>query len=549
VRFSSVPVRVDSPEVSGLGYDNSSPEDNGEYSLIAKLLTDGFTIFDVGCAFGNWTARARSVIERGEYYLFEPRDKEFMETKKRFKKDADATVFNLALGDKSGKREFKHIVNDSELGNMSSFYHRPEVEKELNLKVALSEVDVVSVDDICARKLIGGIDYLKIDTEGAELDIVKGSSGLLAEKRVRYLQFEYGGTYRDAGITLRDLYNLLSYYDYSIFRISERGLIHIPTWRDELENYRYANYLAAAPWEAGAWTSLPFRDKSLTVNDLPPPRTVPLLSIFMPVHNREKYLPETVDSLLGQSYANFELIVVDDGSTDNTPEIIKEYAEKDPRIRPVLLGRAGLVTARNTAVKLAHPACRYIMNHDSDDISLPGKLEKLVNYLNEHPEIDILGCRARYFDNSEVEGIVPEIALEPEKILETFGKVNSMVHSASLIRRDVFRKVGLYRESYPVVNDYDFFARALRDGYVLRNLPDVLHLIRIHGTSISATRSIQRKYLRRRIQADYTYWLDKRTGNIWPRIYLFFRHEKKRVSNWSSYQWKKLTRKDRIRLS
>src|SRR4030095_16058686 len=125
----------------------------------------------------------------------------------------------------------------------------------------------------------------------------------------------------------------------------------------------------------------------------------PKLTIFIPAYNAEAYLHATIDSILSQSFRDFELIIVDDGSSDTTSAIAQGYADRDARVRMIRSPHRGEVAARNKALTLAHPSSRYFLNHDSDDISLPGKLEVLVAYLDRHPEIGIVGTLAEYFND------------------------------------------------------------------------------------------------------------------------------------------------------
>jgi len=223
---------------------------------------------------------------------------------------------------------------------------------------------------------------------------------------------------------------------------------------------------------------------------------IPEVSIYMAVFNQDKYLHETLDSILKQTFKNFELIITNDGSTDNSLGILVEYANLDKRMKIINSAHVGVVTARNRAINCCNPHSKYLMNHDSDDISLPHKLKKLVKYLDTHPEIAIVGCFAEYFDDKGNSRGQPPIEWQPSKIRETFGSMNSMIHSASLIRREVFNTIGTYRKQFPVVQDYDFFARALLAGFQLANIPEVLHKIRLHPQSIGNTRGkLQQTYL------------------------------------------------------
>jgi glycosyltransferase involved in cell wall biosynthesis len=232
----------------------------------------------------------------------------------------------------------------------------------------------------------------------------------------------------------------------------------------------------------------------------------PLLSIFIPVRDGARYLPQALDSLLSQDtsgFSDFEIIIADDGSTDDTLVITHHYALSDPRIHVLPLLAGGEVAARNAALCHCHPRAKYLMNHDADDISLPGKLRVLVEYLEAHPEIDILGCDAEYFDDQGQTLNKPRIEHEPERIKATFGQVNSMINSASIFRRAVLDQLGGYRESYRAADDYDFFARALLAGYNLANLPITLHRIRLHSGSISQTRAHFVKYRAEQVRMYY----------------------------------------------
>ncbi|MEI6536099.1 MAG: DUF6492 family protein, partial [Verrucomicrobiaceae bacterium] len=233
------------------------------------------------------------------------------------------------------------------------------------------------------------------------------------------------------------------------------------------------------------------------------PLPSPLVSIFLPAYNREKYLPATLDSLLAQRFENFEIIIADDGSADGTLELARGYAERDARVKVLALDHRGEVAARNEAVAHAAPGAKYLINHDSDDISLPDKLLKLVTFLESHPEIAIVGCFADYFDDEGRPLGSPPIEHEPARIRATFGQTNSMINSTALIRREVFEKIGGFREEFRRAEDYDFFARALLAGFELANVPEVLHRIRRHPSSVGSIHSQYVQELADAIRADY----------------------------------------------
>ena len=230
----------------------------------------------------------------------------------------------------------------------------------------------------------------------------------------------------------------------------------------------------------------------------------PLVSIFIPVFNGEKYLPTTLDSLLSQTFTDFEIVIVDDGSTDNTRSLAEEYCRQDSRIHLIAHKQnMGLSAARNTGWKSTNPTTEFLMNHDSDDISLPTKLEQLVKYLQNHKNIDAVGTYGVYFNDQGAILGKPPIEYEPERIAKTFHKVNSMIISATLIRRSLMDKVSPFREEYGGCDDYDFWARSLLGGFILANLPEELHHIRLHPNSFSALKRKEMEITARKIRRDY----------------------------------------------
>jgi len=219
------------------------------------------------------------------------------------------------------------------------------------------------------------------------------------------------------------------------------------------------------------------------------------VSIVMPVYNSEKYLEETIKSVLGQSYSNFELIIVDDGSTDNSLNIAREFAKKDKRVAVIALKEnQGFAKARNEGLKRAKG--EFITGMDSDDIMLPNAIKARVEFLNSHPEVDLVfGKIHKVIDR---EGNLIENAFSEEiqqfhrreKDNNFYGKVKELelwIPSAdvtSMLRRNLLFQTGYYEESLLVGADKDFFFRALRrsnPAYV----PEPVVLYRLHDSNLS----------------------------------------------------------------
>lgn len=227
--------------------------------------------------------------------------------------------------------------------------------------------------------------------------------------------------------------------------------------------------------------------------------TTSLVSVLMPVYNTAPYLREALDSMLSQTFTDFELIVLNDCSPDNAEEILDVYG--DPRIvRYKGEKNMGLSNVLNTGIGMARG--KYIARMDSDDVSLPSRLQVQVDYLETHPEIDLVSVGMHLF------GAKNEVWIReshPEKV-----KINAMFHSpvlhaSSLWRKDSFEKYALrFSQEMVPAEDYDLWTRALLNGLKLVNLPEVLYRYRIHDTqsttqtekSAEKCRLIQKNYLK-----------------------------------------------------
>ncbi len=505
-RLSNIRIYYETPDLEQIGFDDSNSENNGEAALLPYLIRPGDVVFDVGANQGEWSRKILSVQPNVTLYAFEPVEPTFNMLTENLS-DTKANIYNIALSKRSGKKTFYHYNQSSQSARMSTFYRRNSVEENLNIQPVSVRINTKSLSSFCKAHAVDKINFLKIDTEGAELDVLKGAETLLKNNKIEAIQFEYGGTYTDAGITLKEICALLTEYGYVIFRILPDGLAYISKWHESLENYRYSNYLAVSKNIAPGFE--PMRGLSLFEEG-----DYPVVSIYMAVYNSGKYLKDTLDSILNQTFKNFELIISDDGSTDNSLDILRQYASKDKRIKLLKLKHSGVVNARNKAIKKCSPRSKYLMNHDSDDISLPNKLEKLIEYLGTHPEISIAGCFAEYFDDEENIKGQPPIEWKPDRIRETFGDMNSMIHSAAVIRREVFDKIGSYDKDFPAAQDYDFFARALMAGFEMANIPEALHRIRLHPESIGSAKSELQQDLAKKVQSTYAAFFNQRSGLI-----------------------------------
>ena len=224
----------------------------------------------------------------------------------------------------------------------------------------------------------------------------------------------------------------------------------------------------------------------------------PLVSILMPVFKTAPYLREAMDSMLCQTFQDFELIVLNDCSPDNAEEILDTY--DDPRIvRYKGEKNVGLSNVLNVGIGMARG--KYIARMDSDDISLPERLQIQVDYLETHPEIDLVSVGMQLFGAKEAVWVRE---LNPEKVKSEAMFHSPVLHASSVWRKDSFEKHGLrFRQEMVPSEDYDLWTRALLNGLKLVNLPEVLYKYRMHNAQASLQtektrekdREVQKNYL------------------------------------------------------
>lgn len=211
-------------------------------------------------------------------------------------------------------------------------------------------------------------------------------------------------------------------------------------------------------------------------------QTLPKVTVLMPVYNGETYIGEAIDSILGQSFTDFELLIVNDGSTDSSREIVMSYP--DPRVRVVDNGRNyGQGITRNRGVDLARG--EYIALMDCDDVSLVYRLEKQVSFMDTHPEVGVCGSFMIMRWSGGGVSLQCYAAAHDEIKCKMF--LNSEIaNPTSMIRRSVLLKNALhYREDYVVAQDYDLWARMLNiTRFANLQLPLVIY--RAHESSMSA---------------------------------------------------------------
>lgn len=228
----------------------------------------------------------------------------------------------------------------------------------------------------------------------------------------------------------------------------------------------------------------------------------PLVSVVIPCYNQAHFLPDTLASVLDQTYSFWECIIVNDGSTDHTNVVAHEWQNKDGRFKYVEKENGGLSSARNTGLRVA--IGEYIQLLDADDLLESEKIQSQVMcMLGEGGTVDIAVAGYRYFQSSDPAraqlifgpyNLLPEVVItknDTKDLIKLFARKNPMVVSAPLYHKSVFERVGLFDENLFANEDWDFHFRCATSGVVFQHCgysPKSKVLIRIHKTSMSADR-------------------------------------------------------------
>lgn len=223
----------------------------------------------------------------------------------------------------------------------------------------------------------------------------------------------------------------------------------------------------------------------------------PIVSVVMPVYNCEKYLREAIESVLSQTFKNFELIIVVGSSTDSTDLILESYLEKDNRIKVFHQEAEGLVAALNMGCLLAKG--QYIARMDADDRCLQQRLERQVRYMETHPEIGILGTWALYIDESGRQVDSARMLINPRLIEFHLYFANCIIHSSVIMRREILETLGFYNPEALHAEDYELWSRAMGITKI-SVLPEILLESRIWSGSVSNLESEVQKQTVARIR-------------------------------------------------
>lgn len=240
-------------------------------------------------------------------------------------------------------------------------------------------------------------------------------------------------------------------------------------------------------------------------NDVSPSR-VPKVSVMTPTFNHAAFLRESLDSVLAQGYPNLEIVVADDASTDETPQIIREYQARHPELFRVILQEARKGVTPNCNASLAACTGEYIALFAGDDVMLPGKLWKQVSHMERHPECAICYHNLEVFDSGT--GEVLRLFNNADNPPRRGGVEQSVQHGAfnggcaNMVRRAALPPHGY--SDLLVASDWLLYIEILASGGEIHYLPEVLGRYRRHGSSVTSTEPPEQAYLTTRMQQQLT---------------------------------------------
>ncbi|HEX8833653.1 MAG TPA: glycosyltransferase [Abditibacteriaceae bacterium] len=223
------------------------------------------------------------------------------------------------------------------------------------------------------------------------------------------------------------------------------------------------------------------------------------VSVIIPAYNYAAYIGQTLESLQTQTFAGWQCVVVDDGSTDDTPEIVRSHAMQDARFTLIPLQNGGPSAARNAGIR--ESTGEYLQFLDADDLLEPRKFEHQVAYLDEHPEVDFVYGPTRYFRNEfpdertlSIDGgdfdWTTENSASGKTLIDALLRSNLTTIHAPLVRRGLIEQIGGFNEAMRYMEDWDLWLRGALHGarYHFLQQDDTMALTRSHGVSLSRAR-------------------------------------------------------------
>ena len=239
--------------------------------------------------------------------------------------------------------------------------------------------------------------------------------------------------------------------------------------------------------------------------------TAPKISLIMSVYNGEDYLSEAIESVLNQTLKEFELIVINDCSSDSTSEILNKYAELDDRVK-VHTNEVNLRLPASLNKAMSFAQGKYIARMDADDICLPERLEKQYKFMEENPHIALSSCKFMTLKNGVISSGGCGGKTDKESIKALLLVTNPILHPGIIAKADVIRTLG-YDKNFTCTEDMELWTRFVMAGYNAQIMPEYLMIYRLHDKQITETTlekqhkevvAIQRKYFANLLEAMNT---------------------------------------------
>jgi glycosyltransferase involved in cell wall biosynthesis len=238
---------------------------------------------------------------------------------------------------------------------------------------------------------------------------------------------------------------------------------------------------------------------------------MPTVSVIMAVYNAERYLAEAVDSILAQTFRDFEFVVIDDGSTDASGAMLRDYAANDKRVRLIRRANKGQTPSLNEGIELAETD--LIARMDADDVCLPQRLEKQVAFMQQHPQVVLLGGAYALIDAAGRLLCMIDPPRDNATLQDhALSGRTPICHPLAMMRREAVRKVGGYDPQFQVAQDLDLWLKLGEVGE-LACVPELLVKYRQHEQSLSETKqqlqqaemrlACERAYLRRNVRRQF----------------------------------------------
>jgi glycosyltransferase involved in cell wall biosynthesis len=249
----------------------------------------------------------------------------------------------------------------------------------------------------------------------------------------------------------------------------------------------------------------------------------------MPAYNAEQFLVDAIESALNQTFTDFELFIIDDGSTDRTAEIAQRYAKKDPRVKVYEL-KENIGLSRATNIGVSHAQADLIGRLDADDVALPYRFERQVAEFDSNPDVVVVGCNALHInEQNEILGL----SLAGSNTVEEFhrrraeAEITMVLDCTSMFRKDVFEDVGGYDPTFEAAQEIDLHSRMANHGVVLA-IEEPLLLYRLHSGSVVDTAFFRGREVHRFVRAREQARVDRQS----PPIFKTFLDEEASASAW-----------------